>query len=54
MRQGQDMVAFIYWALTDGQAEENGLGYAPLPAAVQQKALDELHTITAADRRSGR
>ena len=44
--KGKTLVAFIYWALTDGQAAENGLGYAPLPAAVQQKALDELHTIT--------
>ncbi len=45
-RRRQDLVAFTYWALTDGQALENGLGYAPLPAAVQQKSIDELHKIT--------
>ncbi len=40
------MVAFSYWALTDGQAEENALGYAPLPAPIQEKAIAELHRIT--------
>ena len=44
--KGQALVAFMYWALTDGQAQEEGLGYAPLPAEVQQKALDELHQLT--------
>jgi phosphate transport system substrate-binding protein len=44
--KGQALVAFIYWALTDGQGEEKAIGYAPLPAAIQQKALDELHQIT--------
>ena len=44
--KGQDLVAFTYWALTDGQSAENALGYAPLPAAVQQKAIDQLHLIT--------
>ncbi len=44
--KGQALVAFTYWALTDGQALENDLGYAPLPASVQQKALETLHTIT--------
>jgi phosphate transport system substrate-binding protein len=44
--KGQATVSFIYWALTDGQADETGLGYAPLPKAVQDKAIAELHTIT--------
>ncbi len=44
--KAQALVAFIAWALTDGQAAEEGLGYAPLPAAVQQKALATLHTVT--------
>ncbi len=44
--KGQDLVAFTAWALTDGQAMEAGLGYAPLPAPVQQQALDSLHTVT--------
>jgi phosphate transport system substrate-binding protein len=44
--KGQALVAFLHWALTDGQAEEQAIGYAPLPAEIQQKALDELHQIT--------
>jgi phosphate transport system substrate-binding protein len=44
--KGKALVAFMYWALTDGQAEEEALGYAPLPAEIQQKALEELHQIT--------
>ncbi len=44
--KGQALVAFIYWALTDGQAAEAPLGYAPLPAAVDQQALTQLHQVT--------
>jgi phosphate transport system substrate-binding protein len=44
--KGQALVAFIYWALTDGQKEEKAIGYAPLPAEIQQKALELLHGIT--------
>jgi phosphate transport system substrate-binding protein len=44
--KGKTLVAFMYWALTDGQAEENALGYAPLPKPVQEKALAELHQFT--------
>jgi phosphate transport system substrate-binding protein len=44
--KGKTLVAFLYWALTAGQAEEKGIGYAPLPAPVQQKALAELHQLT--------
>ncbi len=44
--KAQAMVSFTYWALTDGQQAENALGYAPLPAAVQQKSIDELHQVT--------
>ena len=44
--KGQTLVAFLYWALTDGQKEEKAIGYAPLPDQIQQKALDELHQIT--------
>ena len=40
------LVAFMAWALTDGQALEKDLGFAPLPAAVDAKALTELHSIT--------
>jgi phosphate transport system substrate-binding protein len=44
--KGKTFVAYAYWALTDGQATETSLGYAPLPAAIQQKSIDELHTFT--------
>jgi phosphate transport system substrate-binding protein len=44
--KGQSLVSFIYWALTDGQATEASLGYAPLPKEVQDKALAELHLVT--------
>jgi phosphate transport system substrate-binding protein len=44
--KGQTLVSFLYWALTDGQATEASLGYAPLPKEVQEKALAELHLIT--------
>jgi phosphate transport system substrate-binding protein len=45
--KAQDMVAFTYWALNDGQAEEDALGYAPLPAPIQEKSLAELHQVKA-------
>jgi phosphate transport system substrate-binding protein len=44
--KAQAMVSFTYWALTDGQAEETTLGYAPLPADIQQKSINELHKVT--------
>jgi phosphate transport system substrate-binding protein len=44
--KGKALVAFLYWALTDGQGEEKAIGYAPLPQTVQQKALAELHLLT--------
>ena len=45
LNKAQAMVSFTYWALTDGQAEETTLGYAPLPATVAQKSIDELHQV---------
>ena len=44
--KGQALVAFIYWALTDGQNEEKAIGYAPLPEPIRAKALEELHQVT--------
>ena len=44
--KGAALVAFLYWALTDGQAEEKAIGYAPLPATVREKSLAELHKLT--------
>ncbi len=45
--KGQTLVALIYWCLTDGQAAEAGLGYAPLPQSIKEKALEQLHQVTA-------
>lgn len=45
--KGQTLVAFLYWALTEGQSSEAGLGYAPLPAPIAKRSIDLLHTITA-------
>lgn len=39
------MVAFMKWALTDGQKMAEGLGYAPLPPAVVALELDALKKI---------
>lgn len=44
--KGQALVAFIYWALTDGQSSEASLGYAPLPKNVNDQALAQLHQVT--------
>jgi phosphate transport system substrate-binding protein len=44
--KGQALVALIYWALTDGQAAETGLGYAPLPPQVARQALTQLHQVS--------
>ena len=44
--KGQALVSFIYWALTAGQSSEAAIGYAPLPAAVAQQALTQLHLVT--------
>ena len=46
LNKAQAMVSFTNWALTDGQSAEATLGYAPLPAEIQQKSIDELHQVT--------
>jgi len=46
LAKGQALVSLIEWCLTEGQASEAQLGYAPLPASVQEKALAQLHLIT--------
>ena len=52
--KGQALVAFMAWALTDGQALEKDLGFVPLPASVDAKSLTELHSITSVGPPSGR
>ena len=43
--KGKALVGFLKWALTEGEKETKGLDYAPLPDAVQKKALDRVATI---------
>jgi phosphate transport system substrate-binding protein len=40
------LVAFLKWAVTDGQKLTPALSYAPLPESVQQRELKLLDTIT--------
>lgn len=40
-----ELKAFLIWALNDGQKDAAPLYYAPLPPAVQKKALDEVNTL---------
>ena len=45
--QVQGLVAFLNWALTDGQKSMYLYkGYTPVPAAARTKAITELHKIT--------
>ena len=45
--KGQALVAYMYWALTDGQKEEKAIGYAPLPDQIAGRwRSTELHSIT--------
>ena len=43
--QGKKLVAFLKWAVTDGQKFRRTLDYAPLPDNVQQRELKLLDTI---------
>jgi len=42
---GKKLVAFLKWAITDGQKLSPALDYAPLPEAVQQRELKLLDSI---------
>ncbi len=42
---GKKLVAFLKWAITDGQKLSTQLNYAPLPDEVQQRGLKLLDTI---------
>jgi phosphate transport system substrate-binding protein len=43
---GKKLIAFLKWAVTEGQALTPALSYAPLPEAVQQRELKLLATVT--------
>jgi phosphate transport system substrate-binding protein len=42
---GQKLVAFLKWAVTEGQKFTPALDYAPLPEAIQKRELELLSTI---------
>src|SRR4029078_11711134 len=39
--KGKALVAFLYWALTDGQKAEEAIGYRPAPAHTHENATHE-------------
>lgn len=44
--RGKDLVAFLKWAITEGQKISPGLDYAPLPDELQQRELKLLDSVT--------
>jgi phosphate transport system substrate-binding protein len=44
--QGKHLVAFLKWAITDGQKISPALDYAPLPDELRQRELKLLDTVT--------
>ncbi len=45
VENGKNLVAFLKWAVTEGQKISPSLDYAPLPESVQQRELQMLETI---------
>ncbi len=43
---GKELIAFLKWAVTDGQKLSPSLDYASLPDAIQQRELKLLDTVT--------
>ena len=43
--KAQALTDFLYWALTEGEKKAKDLGYAPLPASIQEKAIAKLSQI---------
>jgi phosphate transport system substrate-binding protein len=48
--KGKALVAFLWWAIHDGQTHAPALRYAPLPAAVVKQVETRLRDITAGGR----
>ena len=40
------LIDFVWWAVTEGEAEAPALGYAPIPAALDPWIEDRLHQVT--------
>ena len=43
--KGKKLVAFLKWAMTDGEKMAPSLAYAPLPEKVQKEVLARIETI---------
>lgn len=43
--KGKKLVAFLNWALTQGEGMASGLDYAPLPEALRQRVLESVKSI---------
>ena len=43
--KGKALVAFLKWALTEGEKQAKALDYAPLPDEVQKRVLERIETI---------
>ena len=43
--KGKTLKAFLTWALTDGTQYAKDLGYAPLPDAVREKAMQKINSL---------
>jgi phosphate transport system substrate-binding protein len=48
--KARELVKFLWWALTDGQAKAASLGYAPLPKEMLPWIEARLKTITSGGR----
>ena len=44
-KHGEKLVAFLKWAITEGQKITPALDYAPLPENVQKRELELIKTI---------
>jgi phosphate transport system substrate-binding protein len=48
--KGRELLKFVWWSLTDGQAKAPGLGYAPLPKEMRPWIEARLRSVTAGGR----
>jgi len=48
--KGKQLLAFMRWALTDGEKSAASLDYAPIPAIMSKQLLKRLDTVTFAAR----
>lgn len=49
--KAQALTDFLYWGLTEGTGAATRLGYAPLPASLRVKAIEQLRGVTVGGQR---